>query len=1209
MKTRILALVCLTTFTSLSAQVVLNELIVPNTVELKNTGSTPVDISGYVLCHFPNYNILTILTQVCGDDLILDPGDIIAVNTIFTFDAADGELGLYLNGDDFGDPDNITDYVEWGSTGHERSDVAQAAGIWSPGDFVPSWTGCASLEYIGSGDTSDDWTPQNVPTSPCLENSLDGCAGPECMFSGAGLSSIQCSNNGTPADPMDDVISFMLNPTGMDLGTAYTISVSAGTVFPDGGNYGGTTSFTLQPGSAGGGDIVITITDNIDTTCTISVVLIDPGNCSGDCHMQSTGLTGVGCNDNGTDLDPFDDYITFTLNPTGVNLGSGYSVTVTNGSVNPPSAGYGIPTVFTLNNGSAGGGNVTVIVRDADDPDCSLSAVINDPGECSLTPCDILSPGLDNIACNDNNTPIDPSDDYITFTLNPAGLHLGSSYSVTSSSGMITPAGGPYGQVTMFTLGPGTAGSGNVFITLIDDNDANCNVLVLVADPGPCSDLCLIGSAGLTSTSCSDNDTPDDTTDDVITFRLNPLGANLGETYSVSVSTGFVFPQSAMYGVSTLFTMQPGSAGGGNVLVTVSDDDDPTCAIEVLVVDPGPCSISGNCLIISLNLSDLMCNNNGTQEDASDDFITFTIDPEGEDLLTGYSISVSSGTITPSGADYGSPVTFALNIGSAGGGNVFITVTDNIDPSCTLSSLVLDPGPCSVVGCALSDAGLSDIFCNDNDSADPSDDFIAFSLDPAGVELSTTYVVTVSTGTVTPSTASYGTATTFILQDGSAGAGDVTLTIRDSENPLCSLSVVIPDPGACSTGCFLFSAGLDSIACDGNGTPVSIDDFITFILDPAGVDLSTTYTVQVSSGTITPSTGAYGAPASFSLDPGSAGAGDVTVTITDGGNEACQLIVAVTDPGACTGCDIADAGLDEILCDDNGTASVFSDDFITFILDPSGSDLSDAYTVSSSSGMLITPTGAAYGTSTLYSLPPGSAGNGNVEIVITDAADTTCTLTVIVADPGICSLAPCTVSACDISTLSETTICVDDGGIPDTVYVSCAGGTPGAQLAWLVTSTTGDIMRIETFGGPGEFVFEGEDAGTCLIWTVAWEGNLNGLNTGSNITGLTGCYDLSNPLEITKVTGTQCASATFSPLPDDLISVYPIPTSGLLYVESQQIQIVQLHIIDPVGRTVFSSKYDASAGVIDIRLLDAGMYYCIVETSAGKYVRRIVVSR
>ena len=101
--------------------------------------------------------------------------------------------------------------------------------------------------------------------------------------------------------------------------------------------------------------------------------------------------------------------------------------------------------------------------------------------------------------------------------------------------------------------------------------------------------------------------------------------------------------------------------------------------------------------------------------------------------------------------------------------------------------------------------------------------------------------------------------------------------------------------------CNITSSGLASLTCNDAGTgSVTLDDYLTFDLDPTGTLLGTSYAVSVSSGSITPTTGTYGAATSFQLQAGSAGAGNVTVTITDAGTAGCSATETITDPGACS---------------------------------------------------------------------------------------------------------------------------------------------------------------------------------------------------------------------------------------------------------------------------------------------------------------------
>jgi hypothetical protein len=380
------------------------------------------------------------------------------------------------------------------------------------------------------------------------------------------------------------------------------------------------------------------------------------------------------------------------------------------------------------------------------------------------------------------------------------------------------------------------------------------------------------------------------------------------------------------------------------------------------------------------------------------------------------------------------------------------------------------------------------------------------------------------------------------------------------------------------------------------------------VLNPAGSGLSSSYAVTVSAGTVTPDTVAYGAPVAFDLNMGSAGDGDVTVTITDLENPTCAISTVISDPGVCSeSCNLTGAGLSDGICNDNGTSDP-SDDFISFSLNTEGTLLGPNYEVLVSAGT-ITPLTGLYGGVTGFTLGNGSAGSGDVMITITDASDMLCSITATVADPGPCSITPpCEVLACDISTNSETMICVDEGGDPDSVVVICNPGSISINSAWIVTDTTGIIQSITPSTDTAVFTFEGQSSGVCLIWLVAYDGILTGLTVGEDADTISGCFDLSNEITITKLTGTECESSTFNPALNDMISLYPIPVSGVLRIDASDVNIHRISVMDVIGRKVFNVD-QLNPTSIDMSDLDMGLYYVMIETNLGWNLRRVVVGR
>lgn len=304
---------------------------------------------------------------------------------------------------------------------------------------------------------------------------------------------------------------------------------------------------------------------------------------------------------------------------------------------------------------------------------------IDDISISGTVACTLDDAGLTDVHCEDNNeTGNDDTDDYIWFQLNPTGSGLAATYSVSVNTGSITegssnpPTNIPYGAPTYFRLQLGSAGAGDVIVTITDDGDDNCTVEATIVDPGSCSiPFCELLDAGLSDVHCEDNnETGADATDDYIWFQLNPTGTTLGATYSVSVDIGSVTegaanpPFNIPYGVSTFFRLQAGSAGGGNVIVTITDDSDDNCSISAEIIDPGSCSVV-NC---DIAIDDISSTNETCPED-NDGSITVTAS-----CTTCVSIEYSLDGITWVAGNV------FLNLAP---GNYTVFVRDSGDPDCS----------------------------------------------------------------------------------------------------------------------------------------------------------------------------------------------------------------------------------------------------------------------------------------------------------------------------------------------------------------------------------------------------------------------------------------------------------------------------------------------------------------------------------------------
>ncbi len=144
--------------------VVLNEVQYQgeDRVEILNNGMADVDLSDYWLCLGPGtYVRIGTLTPLSGD-INLASGEYLVVN--YSMPDTDGGLGLY-NSTAFSSADALVDFVQWGSGGSARENVAVAAGQWVTGEFVPTVAGMEnSIAYDGEGDVAMDWAETTTTT-------------------------------------------------------------------------------------------------------------------------------------------------------------------------------------------------------------------------------------------------------------------------------------------------------------------------------------------------------------------------------------------------------------------------------------------------------------------------------------------------------------------------------------------------------------------------------------------------------------------------------------------------------------------------------------------------------------------------------------------------------------------------------------------------------------------------------------------------------------------------------------------------------------------------------------------------------------------------------------------------------------------------------------------------------------------------------------
>lgn len=139
-----------------------------NWIELYNAGDSETDVSNLILCDFPRYPVVSSLTILDGNTTIPAGGFLVLSWTDLD---ADAEVGLYqaTAEGDFDNPDQMIDYMQYASAGHQREGTAVAAGLWTAGEFVSLAETGETLQFFDDGMIgSGNWN--SAPATPGAEN-------------------------------------------------------------------------------------------------------------------------------------------------------------------------------------------------------------------------------------------------------------------------------------------------------------------------------------------------------------------------------------------------------------------------------------------------------------------------------------------------------------------------------------------------------------------------------------------------------------------------------------------------------------------------------------------------------------------------------------------------------------------------------------------------------------------------------------------------------------------------------------------------------------------------------------------------------------------------------------------------------------------------------------------------------------------------------
>jgi len=222
------------------------------------------------------------------------------------------------------------------------------------------------------------------------------------------------------------------------------------------------------------------------------------------------------------------------------------------------------------------------------------------------------------------------------------------------------------------------------------------------------------------------------------------------------------------------------------------------------------------------------------------------------------------------------------------------------------------------------------------------------------------------------------------------------------------------------------------------------------------------------------------------MDPGTCDDGDCTNGLENWDMATCTCVS--TPPSGITGC------TDPAFCEYDPTADCDDGSCATSNMDPGTCDDGDCTNGLETWDMA---------TCTCISNPPSGI--------------TGCT------DPAFCEYDPtadCDDGSCSNPLPTAATIaggpfsfCAGDG-TPDFVSGITLNGGSGTNGAWVVTDAQLNILGLP--GMPGDVDFDTAGFGTCLIWYLNFE-DIAGAEVGMNVGDLTGCFALSNSIEVERM--------------------------------------------------------------------------------------------
>ncbi|MBK7342225.1 MAG: gliding motility-associated C-terminal domain-containing protein [Saprospiraceae bacterium] len=457
-------------------------------------------------------------------------------------------------------------------------------------------------------------------------------------------------------------------------------------------------------------------------------------------------------------------------------------------------------------------------------------------------------------------------------------------------------------------------------------------------------------------------------------------------------------------------------------------------------------------LELTISSFTVVCNNNNTPSDATDDFYTITFTLTNNQANAG-TFSVTGPGVNQGPYTYGQSHNFTL---PANGQSLTLTFTDAIK-GCPVTQQIGPLNSCST-DCQITITTLTKI-CNDaGTNSDPVDDYYVFTVNATAVNAgpSNSFIVVIGGNNYGPFT--YGTGGTFNIP---ANGTNPVATFIDNDDAQCSASQSTGPLTPCSNTC-LITAVVDSIKCDGLGTENDIfDDVFTFQVTVSGLNKSTSWYVSPNSGTTYP----YDVAQTFG--PYLISNGVVTLTLVDSADPNCTFQIQVTPPPPCSEpCELVVVNLNEGPCNNNNTGPNVNDDFFAV-----------SFTVNAVLGTTsqyeVTWNGTTWGPFNYgvnVNLPNVPANGQTISLTITDITNPACVTTVdVMKDP--CSFCNQTAEAGPTFEIGCAT--------PNVILQGSANPANG-MYSWTGPNNFTSMVPTPVVGFPGTYILTVTYADQCV---------------------------------------------------------------------------------------------------------------------------------